>query len=117
MFKEVKIYRGTTNKDAEEFINCYYHGLSWWSNNRETVEHYYEGSVLEMTILLDDESLQDYISEEDELCIPLSMYNYGFVEVVYPEGAIWYSFSPSYIYHNSIKIKEISLEELKEVLV
>lgn len=114
MKKTITLYRGTSIKDVELLEKEIFTKLTWWTNNYETVEHYYEGAVLELRISIDTDDEDDYIGHESELCIPLRMYKYGMITVNYPPGAEWYSFSPSYINTNMKSYREITLESAKK---
>lgn len=48
------IYRGTNLKDGENILKGIFNNISWWTNDYETVEHYYEGCVLELTIRINE---------------------------------------------------------------
>lgn len=109
----VDIYRGTNIKNGKDIINGEYNKISWWANDYETICHYYEGCVLHLKIKLDQNAC-DYVRSEEELQ-SYDNYTYGMIEVLYPEGAIWYSISKDYITNNSITINEIDLEELTNI--
>jgi hypothetical protein len=103
----VTIFTGTNIKNGDRLLNKDFNELSWWSDDYETLAHYYEGRAIEATIELDPEKQQDYIPEIQDLTIPISEYTYGFAEMNYPKGAIWYSFSSSYLKEHLISVKEI----------
>ena len=111
----VELYRGTNIKNGKKIIEGEYNNISWWSNNYETVDHYYEGCILQLQIELTGDE-DEYVHTENE-SFDYNNYTYGCVEVFYPESAIWYSFSANYIKSHCISIKEISFDELKNKLL
>ena len=112
----VKLYSGTSIEKGEKLINKIFPDISYWSNNYETLEHYYEGCVLELTIDIDEKLRDDYIADIEELMIPLREYEYGVQEVKYPAGAMWYSISRKYILTHKFKIREVSLDYARRKL-
>jgi hypothetical protein len=105
--KTVTILTGTNVKNGKKLLNREFDGISWWSNNYETLAHYYEGCAIEMIVKVNPKVKQEYIREVQDLTTPVSEYTYGFIRVLYPKGAIWYSFGASYLKDNVISIKEI----------
>lgn len=103
----VTIFAGTNIISGSKLLNKDFPIISWWSNNLETLAHYYEGCAVEISIKLDSNEKQEYIRDLSDLQDDSSGYTYGFEEMLYPEGAIWYSFSKSYLEKNVIEIKEI----------
>ena len=105
---KITILRGTNIKDGKSILNGEINNITWWTDNYETVEHYYEGCVIELTIDIHEEDRMDYIIEssinED--------YTFGYSEMLYPEGAIWYSISSQYIKTHAMSIKEISINDI-----
>lgn len=102
----VKIFTGTNLENKDKLLNKEFDDISWWSDNYETLAHYYEGAAVEITVRLKPEIQQDYIRyrEEDQ---DISNYTYGFAEMRCPAGAIWYSFSADYLKENVLDVKEI----------
>ena len=106
----VKVILGTNKENGFGLMHGKYNDLQWWSDNMETLAHYYEGCAIEMIIELDPKYEMTYIANLEEvkyLKIGIEEYTYGFAEVLYPKGAIWYSFSGNYIETHAIDIKEI----------
>ena len=72
MNKVIELYRGTDIESGKRFLNGDINKISWWSHDFETIEHYYEGCVIKMTIeLIDYDKVNifglDYISNYDDL--------------------------------------------------
>lgn len=106
----IKLMTGTNIKNGDLLLKGIFQDFSSWSDNLETVAHYYEGRVIEIDIKLDLESKMEYIREKsdiDSLNINPEDYNYGYIEVKYPVGATWYSFSKKYLEQHILEIKEI----------
>lgn len=108
----MKLYRGTDSMEAASMLDGNIKRVSWWSNDYETIEHYFEGSVLEIEINLEDEPAE-YIRDKKDI---YDGYTYGFIELNYPPEAIWYSISDEYIIKNMRTLREISLEEASILL-
>ena len=115
MVRTVKLMISTNEKNGKDLIERKFRDLSWWSDNMETVAHYYEGCAMEMEVQLDSEREQEYIRCGED-CWMIDLYTYGFMKVKYPKGATWYSFSSDYLKENVISIKEIfpDLSEFNE---
>ena len=108
--KTVKLITGTNNACSKLLLKRVFNDLSWWSDNLETAAHYYEGKIIEITVVLDKKKDMGHIrclEELAELGMTLDQYEYGSAEVLRPKGAIWYSFSKSYLEEHIINIKEI----------
>lgn len=106
----VKLMIGTNMTKGSELLKGVFQDLSWWSDNLETLAHYYDGCAIEITVKLDPTLEVEYVHCSGDikwLTDHLPEYTYGFVEVVYPAGAIWYSFSKDYLEKNIVEIKEI----------
>lgn len=114
MKKTITLYRGTSEAEVDKLKKEVFTELTWWTNNYESVEYYFEGAVMEMRVVIDTELEDDYVSCEEEMAIPMNMYTYGLQICNYPEGAEWYSFSPSYLNKNAKSYKEITLEAAKK---
>ena len=123
MNKIVTLYRGTNAMDGKNLLDSEYDGITWWSHDYETVDHYYEGCVIKMTIeLVDFDKVSvygyDYIDHFDELEVSeLEDYEYGYVDIEYPENARWYSINSKYLYEHKIKIEEIDLKDVRNELI
>ena len=102
------LLRGTNIKDGKSILNGEINNITWWSNNYETVEHYYEGCVIELTIDIHEEDRMEYLIESTIN----ENYTFGYSEMLYPEGAIWYSISSRYIKTHVVSIKEINIDDI-----
>lgn len=112
----IKLYSGCNENEGFNMLNSEFKDLTWWSRNYETIDHYYEGFVAELEIDLDESDEMKYIREYHELEIPAEDYTHGKLDILCPEGAVWYCISGEYIKKNMIAIKEIELEDcLNEV--
>ena len=49
----VTIFTGTNIISGSKLLNKDFPIISWWSNNLETLAHYYEGCAVEITIKLE----------------------------------------------------------------
>lgn len=117
MEKVVTLMTGTNVIKGKELLNRDFNTISWWSDNLETLAHYYEGSAIEIDVRLDTDKAQEYIRDRfDSLMYVGSKYNYGFAEMSTPAGATWYSFSRDYLEKNVIAVREIfpDLSEFNE---
>lgn len=114
--KKIKLFTGTNERTGDRIMKHMFDDISWWSADRETIEHYYEGCIIEMTLMLDEKLADDYIADIKELVIPLTSYKYGFADVHYPEGARWYSFSFSYLNAHVVSTKIVDLDYVKAKL-
>lgn len=106
----VKLMIGTNDRIGTEMLNRDFKGMSWWSDNLETLAHYYEGRAIEITVKLDFKKQMKYFREFWDLVesgIPIEEYTYGFITVICPKDAVWYSFSADYLKENVIEVKEI----------
>lgn len=88
----MELFRATNIKEGNEMLKGKFNELTWWSNNYETIEHYYEGSIIKISITLDDSKRYVYINDYDDF-YDLSNYTYGCALLEYPKDATWYSFS------------------------
>ena len=110
MIKTVKLMMGIDELTGAEIFKNGFKGLSWWSDNMETLAHYYEGCAIEITVKLDSKKAMEFVRDWGELSalkIPIGKYTYGSAEVICPKGATWYSFNADYLAKNVIKIEEI----------
>lgn len=115
----IKLLTGTNDKNGECLVARRFNDLSWWSDNLETLAHYYEGAAVEITVELDPRLKMEYVRELDNidrLNCTLSNYTYGYMEVACPKGATWYSFSGGYLRAHVIGVKYIfpDLSEFNE---
>lgn len=102
----IKLMIGTNMHGGVDLLKRNFRDLSWWSDNLETVAHYYEGCALEITVTLEPEIQKSYVRCMDD-CHQLHLYTYGSAEIRCPKGATWYSFSKKYLEEHMIDIKEI----------
>ena len=103
--KTVKLITGTNVACGESLLRKEFNDLSWWSDNLETVAHYYEGKVIEIEVELHTKEEMEYTRMSEY--IDVYKYTYGHAEVTCPKGAIWYSFSGEYLKKNVVSIKEV----------
>ena len=106
----VKLMIGTNKENGLGMIRRKFNDLLWFSDNLETVAHYWDGCVIELCIDLDSKDEMEYVrcSEElEDIGTNKDLYTYGFAEVKYPKGATWYSFSGEYLKNKICNIKEI----------
>jgi hypothetical protein len=111
----IKLIIGTNISNGLELLKRNFKNLSWWSDNLETVAHYYEGCAVEITVRLDPKIQKSYVRCMYD-CRQLHLYTYGSAEIRCPKGATWYSFSKKYLEEHVIDIKEIfpGLSEFNE---
>lgn len=95
---------GTHQGCLERFLRGDYNDVVYASDNLETVAHYYEGAIIEITVKLDLSLKREYIESSLKLS---SDYTWGCVESLYPKGATWYSFSKDYIKTHLVSAREI----------
>jgi hypothetical protein len=101
---------GTNVKNGEQMLKGKFNDLSWWSDNLETLAHYYEGCAVKIVVKIDPKLEMEYVrylGTLDEIGCPIDKYTYGFIKTICPEGATWYSFSKDYLEKNIIGIEEI----------
>lgn len=110
----MELFRATNVKEGNEILKGEFNELTWWSNNYETIDHYYEGSIIKINIDLDKTKEQEYINEYSDN-YDLTNYTYGYAEMEYPKDAIWYSFSKKYLEENIRSIEEFDLKDLKSI--
>lgn len=110
----VNLFRSTNIVEGNKILKGDFNELTWWSNNYETIEHYYEGFIVKIEITLDKTKKNVYINDYDNFYDP-SNYNYGCAIMEYPKDAIWYSFSKKYLEENVISIEEVNIEDLKSI--
>jgi hypothetical protein len=112
--KIIELFRSTNTVEGNKMLKGNFNELTWWSDNYETIEHYYDGSIIKIQVTLDKLKKQDYIVEYDDFYDP-SNYTYGYAIMEYPKDAIWYSFSKKYLKENIRSIEEIDLKDLKSI--
>ena len=95
---------GTLQGYLVRFLRGDYNDVVYASDNLETVAHYYEGAVIEITVKLDLSLKREYIGSSLKLS---SDYTWGCVEPLYPKDATWYSFSKDYIKTYLVSVREI----------
>lgn len=105
--KTVTIFTGMDVENGKKVLNGDFNTVSWWSDNYETLAHYYEGCAIEIKVQLIPQLEQNYIREVGDLNVPISEYTYGFAEMECPKDAIWYSFGAQYLKNNVLDIREI----------
>lgn len=105
---KIKLLRGTNIKDGKAILNGEINNVTWWSDNYETAEHYYEGCIIELYIDMNEEDKMEYITEPTIN----ENYTFGCSEMLYPEGAIWYSISDNYIKTHFISVREIVITDI-----
>lgn len=110
----MELFRATNIKEGNEMLKGKFNELTWWSNNYETIEHYYEGFIVKIEITLDKTKKKVYINDYDSF-YDMSNYTYGCALLEYPKDAIWYSFSKKYLEENVISIEEVNIEDLKSI--
>ena len=103
----VRVMVSTNKREGARLLHGHYNNLTWASNDMETVAHYYEGCVVELTVSLEEKLRMPYVRDMSELEVPVSEYGYGFAEMKYPPDAIWYSFSRNYLRTHVLLAKEI----------
>ena len=103
----IKLMTGTNERVGKDLLNRKFNDLSFWSDNLETVAHYFEGSAIQITIKLNTKQEMEYVRGLDEPDFNILNYTYGKAEVICPKDAIWYSFSKKYLEENVINIEEI----------
>lgn len=104
MNKTVTLIIGTNKEFRDNMSKGIYPELSWWSDNLETAAHYYDGCVMEITVELNGANMEYYRSIDD---IIGRYYTYGSMQVKYPVGATWYSFSGRYLRRYVVMYREI----------
>ena len=102
--KTVKLLIGTSMQVLESMRRGEYNSIVWASDNLETVAHYWDGVTIEIEVVLDHSSEQDYYAGD----VPLEVqHTWGCAEMLCPEGATWFSFSREYLEENLVSFKEV----------
>lgn len=112
--KTIVLYTGTNIIGREKNLKREFKDISWWSRDLATIKHYYEGSVVEITVRLDDSTEMEFISADD--VVDCNTYTWGSAVLIMPKDAIWYSFSSNYLKEHVIKIEEVEIEDLEGIL-
>lgn len=55
----------------------------------------------------------NYICEDTNI----KNYTFGYSEMLYPKGAIWYSISSEYLNNYKLSIKEIAIEDIANIRI
>ena len=103
----VKLMIGTNGNVAERMLKGNFNTLVWASDDMETVAHYYEGAVVEITVKLLDSKKRQYLRNGVKLNTYKNGYGWGEIPVKYPPNATWYSFSGEYLKKYLVGIREI----------
>lgn len=111
MKKEIILYTGTNLRQARRDRDLKFPSLTWWSRDKETIEHYFEGAIVQLAIILDTDEEMDYLS--DSHYIP-KKYTYGAADMEIPK-AKWYSISSDYIKRNYISIE--IFDDLDDIMI
>lgn len=107
----IVLYTGTTLRQARRNRDLKLPSLTWWSRDKETIEHYFEGAVVKLTITLDTDDAQDYLSDSHN--VPKG-YTYGAADMEIPK-AKWYSISSDYIKRNYLSIE--IFDDLDDIMI
>lgn len=103
----IKVLVSTNKRECERLLRREFRELTWASDNLETVAHYYEGAVVELTVRLDKSLEMDYVRGRCELDVPVTDYGYGVAEMRCPKDALWYSFSKNYLLTHVVEAREV----------
>ena len=102
---------GTSKEKAKDLLNKDFNGLVWFTNNLETAAHYYEGSMVQITVTLESKKEMMYVGSYDELNKEYGRdreYTFGIWDAEYPKGVTWYSFGKNYLKSHLSRIIEIT---------
>lgn len=111
----VNLMIGTNKRVLDFMLNGQFSSLVWASDNYETVDHYYEGCIVKITVRLEPGRESEYCrGAEDLRDDDLSHYGYGRALMNCPAGATWWSFGSEYLRTHLVAIKEMSREEALE---
>ena len=102
--KVVKLLIGTCEKVLQNMINGDYNPIVWASDNLETVAHYWDGTTIELEVLLDQSVKQDYYAGDTPLKY---QHTWGCAEMLCPKNATWFSFSKEYLEQNLVSVREV----------
>lgn len=105
--RTVTLLIGTTRKVYLAMLNRDFNPIVWASENLETAAHYFEGCMVEIKVTCDPKQEMRYLATRADSPVSLPEYTWGRAEVVYPKGAIWYSFSRNYLLNNLVSIREV----------
>lgn len=103
----VQVMVSTNPHIRDMMLRGEFNTLVWASDNLETVAHYYEGAVVELTVRLDKSLEMDYVRDEYELTVPIDDYGFGVAEMRCPKDALWYSFSRNYLLTHVVGVCEV----------
>ena len=106
---EVTLMIGTSPYVRDRMLRGEYNPLVWATASLETVAHYFEGAVVEITVRLADSLRSKYVRDANELqeLSNADNYRWGVAEMRYPDGASWYSFSREYLESHLVFLREI----------
>lgn len=107
MLSIVRVMVSTNPYIRDMMLRGEFNTLVWASDNLETVAHYYEGAVVELTVRLDKSLEMDYVRGRCELDVPVTDYGYGVAEMRCPRDALWYSFSRNYLLTHVVEAREV----------
>ena len=105
--KTVKLMVSTNEHVLQQMLEGEFNTLVWASDNMETVAHYYEGAVVEITVRLINNRKRQYLRSPVLLSNYKKPYGWGSAGMACPEGATWYSFSKEYLEQYLVDVKEI----------
>lgn len=108
--KTVRLMIGTNRYVLNEMLKGNYNTLVWASDDFETVAHYFEGAVVEITVTLVDRYKRQYLRNMNTLSKYKNGYGWGMALMKYPPNATWYSFSREYLKKYLVNIREIHLD-------
>ena len=97
----VTLYRGSDYDIGHQLLNRTCQNITWWSTVDSIIDHY-GGMALKLVLQINTEEENDYIREYED-----NYTGFGRAEMRCPEGHIWYSISPKYLFENVISIEEI----------
>lgn len=112
--KTIVLYTGTNVLGRDRNLKREFKDISWWSRDLATINHYYEGHVVEITVHLDDTKEMEFVSSDDK--VDYDTYTWGSAILAIPKDAIWYSFSSNYLKEHVTKIEEVKIEDLEGIL-
>ena len=79
--RRVKLMIGTNGNVAERMLKGNFNTLVWASDDMETVAHYYEGAVVEITVKLLDSKKRQYLRNGVKLNTYKNGYGWGEIPV------------------------------------
>lgn len=105
--EQVSLMIGSNSNVLAKMKAGEFNDIVWASDNLETVAHYYEGCIINLIVSLDHSLMQEYVATRRELKVTPAEYTWGCVSMHCPTGALWYSFSKSYLQSHLVEVKEI----------